>query len=130
MENENKKGNPEGQPEISTGPNPQLIRVLQTGRNVKAYGVTESEIEQLAMFNTLTTIFFSVGTGVLIFGVGLFVDWIMGGMPSNYGEVLAKVGGSICVIAGVVSYIVGIIFSRQRKSTIQRIKTDSFPIDR
>lgn len=130
MGNEIKQGNPEGQPEISTKPNPALIRVLQTGRNVKAYGVTENEIEQLGMFNTLTTIFFSVGTGVLTFGVGLFVNWIMAGMPSSYGEVLAKVGGSICIIMGVVFYVVGIILRRQRKSTIQRIKTDSFPIDR
>jgi len=96
---------------------------------VKAYGVTESEIEQLGMFNTLTTIFFSVGTAVLTFGVGLFVDWIMEGMPCNYGETLAKIGGSICIFIGVVLYIVGIIFIKHRRSTIQRIKRDSFTIE-
>lgn len=129
MENEVRKESPEGQPEISTKPSPGLIRVLQTGRNLKAYGVTESEIEQLGMFNTLVTIFFSVGTGFLVFGAGLLVDWIMQGMPSHYGEALAKIGGLVCVAMCVVFYALGMICIKRRKGTIQRIKTDSFPIE-
>ena len=124
-----KNGNPEGQPEISTKPNPALIRVLQAGRNVKAYGITESEIDELGTLNTQTTIFFSVGTGLCSFGGGLYVNWIMAGMSSLYGEVLGKIGSPICCGIGLVFYVLGIICILRRKSTIKRIKRDSFPLE-
>ena len=54
-------------------------------QNVKAYGVTENEIDELGTLNTQTTIFFSLATGLCSFGGGLYVNWIMAGMPSPHG---------------------------------------------
>ena len=42
-----------------------LLTTLYTERKVKAYPVTDNELETLSMFNTESVMFFSIGTGLL-----------------------------------------------------------------
>jgi len=93
---------------------------------VKAYAVSAHELDTLTYWNTLASVFFSIATGLLTFGVGTWISvWVQPGAWSSNGEVMAKVIFPICVVLAFVFYAIGILTLVVRSSTVKTIKNES-----
>lgn len=103
------------------------ITTVYTGRQVKVLVVLETEIDSLAMFNTLTTLSISVGISLISLAVGI---WATGGFSKELtpeGYVLSHfVGPSLCAL-GVLVFLFAYLSHRKLKATLNAIRSASQP---
>ena len=87
---------------------------------------TENELNQISHLNTLSTIFFSVGSALISIAIGVWVDAAFQTEPiSATAEVLKSVVLPIIVVLGVLCYAGGIWQICARKSMLNTIKKES-----
>lgn len=79
----------------------------------------------LSVFNTLAIVFFSAGTGLLTFAIGLITDSIIEGELTDYSRALVYVVTPLCLVLALLSYSVGIWALRGRSSELERIREES-----
>jgi len=102
----------------STPPTPPLttegqrgatITNAYVGREMKAYAVFETEIQTIAFFNTLATIFFSVGAALLSYAIGIWTNlfFVTPPIPAK-GEVLADIVAPILCVLAAIFFILGV----------------------
>ena len=99
-------------PKLSATGSQDLITVLHTERRMKVYGVTENEIRTLTMINIAAVVLFSLGTGLLAFGIDLHKDILLTGknLPEaalplqDVVRPLAFIGAGIFYVLGIVSW--------------------------
>ena len=110
-----------------TGPNfGATLRPLYTERSQRMYVIPENELNQISHLNTLSTIFFSVGSALISIAIGVWVDAAFQTEPiSATAEVLKSVVLPISVVLGVLCYA-GVIWQIcARKSMLNTIKKES-----
>lgn len=94
-------------------------------RAVRVYGVSESEIDALAMYNTLATVFVAVMSSLIAYAIGIWTNAAFAEKLTPAGEVLSKVVGPwLCVLAGVFA-LLAIWAIWRRHSTWKEIKKES-----
>ena len=102
------------------------MRPLYTVRSQVMYVIPETELEQISHLNTLTTLFFAVGTALFSFAIGILVDASFQPSPlPPIAEVLKDVMTPILFILGSLSYVCGIWQLVVRRSMLNRIRDES-----
>ncbi len=104
------------------------ISTAYVQREVKVYGVLESEGKTMALFNTLSTTFFSLSAGSLFCAIGIWANASFSEKMTPAGEILSTfVAWGLCFLALVFSGI-AIWVRRARGSTWQTICDESKPV--
>lgn len=95
-----------------------------TERTMRLYGVFESELRALSMFNAITAIFTSAGTGLLSFLAGVLIDAAKDGVEHP------EAAHTICWVCGVLAvacFSVAFLAFKWRRSALTTIMTESRP---
>jgi len=100
---------------ISTSGGP-LFTTISTERKVMTYAVTKPEMEHLATLNSLSSLFFSIGTGLLGFAADSLRDWL-----STNPTPTAKIIVVACGVLSLVCYATGIFMWKRRGSVLKDI---------
>src|SRR4030067_2380338 len=101
-----KRNMPNNQTTGSYTPAPRgaTIETAYVGREVKVYGVLESEVKAIAMFNTLSTTCFSLCAGLFFCAVGIWANAAFVEKATATGDILAHfVAPALCVLALVAA---------------------------
>ena len=102
-----------------------LMHPKYVGLEMIVYPIDESRLESLSMLNNGVTFFFSVGTGALMFAVGLARDlsiMLDQDVPVGTSEMAGLVYWS-CGIGAVIAYAVGGGLLWKRGGIIRQIKS-------
>ena len=116
---------PEEQRKQFTSESGAFFRILHMERRVRVYPLQEGEMTTLSVFNTLAIVFFSAGTGLLTFAVGLITDSIIEGRLTDSSRVLVYAVTPLCLVLALLSYCVAIWALRSRSSELDRIREES-----
>ncbi len=93
-------------------------------RTVPVYPITDSELNELKVFDNFATLFWSVGCGFLTFAGGLVFDVIID-MPDAKVTASAYGWASLCGIIGAFFAGLAIWAVRRKKSAFDRVKEQS-----
>jgi hypothetical protein len=98
-----------------------------TEREMKLYGVYESELRTIAILNGITALFASLGTGLVAFAAGQVVD-LAKSTASPAGQNLVV---TVCWVSGILAVacyaIAGLAFW-YKHSEVSEIKSKSRPV--
>jgi len=102
------------------------IRPLYTVRSQVMYVIPETELSQISHLNTLAIVFFSAGTALLSFAIGIWVDASFQTPPlPATAEVLKSVLSPILCILGLLLYTCGGWQLWARRSMLNTIRDES-----
>lgn len=96
-------------------------------RDVKTYAVFENEVSHIALFNTLSTVGFSVGSALLAFAVGIWTNWSFvekDKMPPE-GTIMSQVMAPGLAFLALVVWALALWALYSRGSTWEAIKRES-----
>lgn len=98
-----------------------LLRTEHMERSVRVYPITESEMNELKLFDTLGTLFWSAGCGFLTFAGGLVFD-VSIDMPDARVTASAYGWATLCGIIGAVFAGLAIWATWRKKSAFSQIQ--------
>lgn len=102
-----------------------LVRSVHLQRTVKYIFVQESELTVIAAFNALTTVFSSMGLGMISFAIGIIVDYSINGDHQRVnGTQMVYVISTLCAILSIVCFGISGWSWHKRKSSIDDLKRD------
>ena len=101
------------------------VNTLYVRRDMKIYGVTDSELETIGATNTQTSAFFAVGTSAFSFAVAIWVSAAYQNKPTPTGEILEGPVAWGCVALAVFFIFLGIRTYRRRGSLLDIVKRQS-----
>lgn len=94
-------------------------------REVRAYPIFETELNSIAFLNTVSIVFFSVGSAFISFAIGIWTNAAFAERLTPEGVVLSKIGGPALCIAAALCYGLAIWALVTRRSEWQKIKDAS-----
>ena len=94
-------------------------------RNVRVLAVHEHEVDQIAFFNSLSTVCFSIASALFFFAVGIWVNAAFQEEITPAGDILATVVARGGILLSIVALIVGVVTMRKRQSLLEVIKVQS-----
>jgi hypothetical protein len=92
---------------------------------VKAYPIFESELESLSFLNTMTLVFFSVGSAMVSFAFGIWTNAAFAEKLTAEGVVASNYGAPALLIAAVICYGLGGLSLYSRRQQWLKIKAES-----
>lgn len=102
------------------------VVAVGTQREMKLFGVFETELKSIALFNSASTGFFSVGTGLLFLvgdkAIDLFLSWEV--MTKEAKSLNLKTMAVLSVLSFLVFAVAGGLY-RLKKATFDEIVTAS-----
>lgn len=106
-------------------PRGAIVTTAYAEREVKVFGILESEARMISTFNTLSTTFFSVSSGLVSVAIGIWINGAFAEKPTPAGQLLSSFAApSLCVLA-VVFLVLGIWARSSRGSTWDTIQRES-----
>ncbi len=106
------------------------LRTLYVERTVKAFAVSAHELRSISYWNSLALVFFSLGSGLLTFGLGAWVSvWIQPEPWSAHADVMAKVVFPVSAVIAGVFYLLGLWTLHMRRSELDAIQKESRPAE-
>ena len=109
----------------SSTPGGATITTAYVGREVKVFGVFETEIDTLSSLNAQSTLFYALSSALASFAVGIWTNAVFYERLTPAGQFATGVGAPILMLIGVVLFIVATNAWWKRKSTIASIKSQS-----
>ena len=101
---------------ISKTPSGATIETAYVGREVKVYGVLESEVRMITVFNTLSTTFFSLSASVASIAIGIWTNAAYAGAPTAAGTILSGViAPGLCALSLI--FLAVAIWARMSRGT-------------
>lgn len=106
-----------------------IVRPVYSERTMRCLTVSESELKQLSLSNWGVTIFASIGSALLTFGIDLFKDTSLA-PPTDKAELkaaidIAETVQTLCLGGGVVCFAVAIGLLFWRRDMIRTIREES-----
>jgi hypothetical protein len=106
-------------------PRGAILNTAYAEREVKVFGILESEARMISTFNTLSTTFFSVSSGLASIAIGIWVNGSFSEKATPAGDLLAHFAApALCVLA-VVFLCLAIWARISRGSTWDTIQRES-----
>lgn len=109
----------------SDNPAGALIVTAYAKRNLRAYPVLASELKNLSMLNTLSTISFSSMGAFISFAVGIKTNAFFVERPPPEGIILSNVVAPASLVLAVIAFVLGIWAIRSKSSTWSDIRQES-----
>jgi hypothetical protein len=117
----------EGSISTSQEPHGATISSEYVGRKVRVYAVLDTELREVAFFNTLANIFLSVGSGLFSIAVGIWIGATFADRPTPEGTVLAHFMAPVLCVLAVACGGIALWALNARKSAISVIREQSEP---
>ena len=102
-----------------------VFQTYNMERTVRIYPITEGELKTISIMNTLAIVFFSLGSALLSFALGIIVNCAIEGQLTEVANTLLRVVAPICGILSLISYGIGIWALIAKKSELGRIGKES-----
>lgn len=114
-----------------TGPNfsGATIQPLYTVRSQVMYVIPDTELSQISHLNTLSMVFFSVGSALFSFAIGIWVDASFQDQLPPVAEALKTVVSPILLVLGLLCYGCGVWQLLARRSMLKTIRDESKKLD-
>ncbi len=96
---------------------------------MKEFVLTEAELDDISLLNTLASGFFSAASGAFLFAVGLYTSAVMQDNLSEGANALLQFGGWVGLILTVICASAGIWAWHKRRSRLTEIKRQAVTID-
>ena len=106
-------------------PRGAIVTTAYAERQVRALAVLETEVESLAVFNSLTTAFVSAGTALVSIAIGIWANGAFSEKLTPEGTVLSHFGAPIMCVIGGLMYCLAIWSYSKRTSTLDAIRAGS-----
>jgi hypothetical protein len=113
-------------PHIFTQVQGATISTAYVGRQMKAFAIVENEVRTISMMNTLAIIFFSIGTTLLGYAVGIWTNSMFADKLTPEGSILSHVIAPILCALALTLGCLGIWAIRSRSTTWNAIRQESF----
>lgn len=101
------------------------IKPTYSTRNMKCYTVTESELHQLSLANSLMALFFSIGSAALVFALDLGKDLILSPDAPKDAETTANMLQTGAIGITIAFFVAGVIAYLWRRGMVAMIKRES-----
>ena len=101
------------------------FRTLHVERAVRIYPIQEGELKNISAMNGLALIFFSIGSGLATFALGLITDAAIEGSLTDSARALVTVVVPMCVVLALGAFGIGIWALRTKSSDLKRIQEES-----
>ena len=101
------------------------IETAYVGRAVKVYGVLETEINSIAMFNFLSTVFFSISASLPSIAIGIWANAAFAEKVTAEGKILSSFVAPVLCGLAIVFFCLAIWAIRSKGSTIDVIKEET-----
>ena len=125
MQEKRKSSEKRGQGAVTFPREGAVFHTYHMGRTVRIYPITEGELKTISIMNTLAIVFFSIGSALLSFALGIIVNCAIDGQLTEVANTLLRVVAPICGVLGIISYVIGILALVTRKSELGRISKES-----
>lgn len=102
-----------------------VVKPVYSERKMRCLTVSESELKQLSLSNWGVTIFASIGSGLLTFGIDLFKDTALSPPGSGTAADVADTIEKLCMGGSFVCFIVAIGLWLWRRDMIKTIREES-----
>lgn len=96
---------------------------------MRQYVVTEAELNDISLLNTVVNWCFSAATGSLLFAVGLVVNACFQGTLTEKGIALLYFGAPAGGILALFFAIMGVLALQKKRSVLGELKRQSLDID-
>ncbi len=102
-----------------------------TRRELKDFVLTEAELSQIGLLNTLSSWFFSVASGAFLYALGLYTSAEIQGVLSERANAFAQYGESEWTggILAVAFFLAGLWAWNKRRSTLSAITKEAVEVD-
>ena len=101
------------------------IKTIYTERQVRAFTVLETEFQSLTSLNVQTTVYFSLGSALLSFGLGIWVNAIFYTTLAPIAKLAAVYIAPLFLVLAVVFYGLGIAAYLRRRTALRSIGNNS-----
>lgn len=98
-------------------------------RTVKVYPLQEMEIDALALFNSLATALFSLGSALVTYGLGIYSSATIQGSLTPRAWGFVDFAGPIPIAIGTLFIVGGILAWWRRYSLARKIKSEAEVIE-
>lgn len=95
------------------------------GRTSKCYPIHESEIESLATFDALGTVFSAIGSAALAFAGGIWTNAAFAEKLTPLAELTSKFGAPLLCTLSLIFYLLAYFAVTRRRSLWKRIKGEA-----
>lgn len=102
-----------------------IVKPVYSERQMRCLTVSESELKQIGLANIGVTVFASIGSALLSFGVDLFKDTALEPTADQAAASMADAIEKLCIGGGAVCYIVAIALWIWRRDMIKTIRKES-----
>lgn len=99
---------------------PQLMQ-----RRSNVYAIYETEMDNLATWNTLSAISLTMAGSFASFAIGLWVQSSMQPSPTPLGQAIVALGVPGGFVLAIIAAVIAIYVGVQRGGTVSRIKNES-----
>ncbi len=89
---------------------------------MKEYVITEAELDEISLLNTLASVCFSLGSAAILFAVGLLSSAVIQGTLSERANGFVQMGEWVGFIIGGLAMFFGILAWVKRYSKVNLIK--------
>jgi hypothetical protein len=114
-----------GELNIASGSTGSSVQNVYVRRTVTVLAVYDHEVEHLAFMNTLSTVCFSVGSGLFFFALGAWANGMFAETLTARGEAMMAVVVPGCLVLAVLSFVGGGVALSRRGSTLNRVRDQS-----
>lgn len=101
------------------------IQPLYSERKMRCFTVTNSELHQLSFANGLMTVFFSIGSAFLAFGLDITKDVILSTSVPGEAKTIVNLAQPLLYALGIAFYVAGVLTVIWRRSMLNVIKDES-----
>lgn len=102
-----------------------LVVPHYVGRKMTFYAIQENEVKASSFANTLAMVAFSVASGLLTLGLGIWIEAQFQEKVSPAGMVLSDVVSPVLWGLSLIGFVMGALALRYRSSMMRVIKTES-----
>lgn len=102
-----------------------VVKPIYSEREMRCLTVSESELKQIGLANIGVTVFASIGSALLSFGVDLFKDNTLTPAANPSAAAMADAMEKLCLGGGLVCYIVAVVLWFWRRDMIKTIRKES-----
>lgn len=102
-----------------------VVKPIYSEREMRCLTVSESELKQIGLANFGVTIFAAIGSALLSFGADLFKDSTLSAGNDQAAVKMAAAVDTLCLIGGVVCFLIAAALWWWRRDMIQTIRKES-----
>lgn len=102
-----------------------IVRPIYSERKMRCLTVSESELKQISLSNWGVTIFASIGSALLTFGLDLFKDTALSPPADASTSKMVDTVEMLCIGGSIVAFLVAVGLWMWRRDMIKTIRQES-----